>query len=983
MHIRIVDRFPLVFWAITLLFFVYSGYHLWQPASLEVNPQFIHFIHGTVLLIALSLLPRQGVDLSVRLFWFCCTVALGIWIAVKAILIVGLVTDWEISQYTADFGYFAFFLVFLLSLQFYNAAEHQTNRSLFQQIGAVFFVAVLFIYLVIVPAQLDSTEFRNHSSPFLFFILMDAYLILAFVYQAYREKSRAWRLRFNYLALSFAAFLVLDSVEFLAKLGIWQIPYQKLWELAWFIPYFGFALAFNPSITDTIVKKVALYRYWPTSTAICLLLLPAIHIIGYSSGVFDEASQTLREFILLLWCSVFLFSTVKFVPRKRTSGTSVEVVEIQDEPENLQADAEHIPFAYFKLDSVGRVLINNTKAEQLVGYASEQMQGKFFVALLDKDEPLEQLLRLTEGNFIKSGLVTDRTHEAVLNHADGQKLVCHLAFTELPDNSISVNVVDVSSLKESEAHVIALKEKFLANITHEFRTPLTIIQGAIEAGLALGTTEVIRNRFVAAKNNTARVLKLVDQLLVLSKVTSAPKLELQVQPVSEIVSATCQQFAPLCQSKNIQFEFNVISGKYAKIHEDSLQQILSNLLSNAYKYSEHDGAIKLSMSQNENMILLSIKDTGCGMDEVEQQQLFNRFQRAGSAQKSKVFGVGIGLSLVSELVQSHDWHMSVNSAPEQGSEFIIQIPNETETSEVSTDSLTIDFDVPEKAAQVSPSIVAPDAESTQNLAAATRLLLIEDNLDMQDYLHFLLSPHFSVEIVGTGLDGVTTATSEVPDIIICDLMLPDITGYEVIESIKANPVSSHIPILMLTAKTDIESKIEGLSRQADDFLTKPFNSQELNLRLNNLLKIRDDVQKYLKGTFKQKTVEDARKAALPDEVSEQAITPHADFVEKLQKATESHYATEQFNLSQLASLLAMSERQLQRKLNAALGMSPGEYLREFRLIKSKLFLQQNIAVGQVSERVGFSSQAYFTKCFKEAFGITPSEFQKQTSERAD
>lgn len=983
MHSRIVDRLPVVFWAITLIFFLYAGYHLWQPLSYELNPQFIHFVQGAVLLISLSLLPRQGVDLSVRLFWFCCTVALGIWIAVKAILIIGLITEWDISQYTADFGYFAFFLVFLLSLQFYNAAEHQTNRSLFQQIGAVFFVAVLFIYLVIVPAQLDSNEFKNHSSPFLFFILMDAYLILAFVYQAYREKSRAWRLRFNYLALSFAAFLVLDSIEFLAKLGVWQIHYQKVWELAWFVPYFGFAFAFNPSITDTIVKKVALYRYWPTSTAICLLLLPAIHIIGYSSGIFDQASQTLREVILLLWCAVFLFSTVKFVPRKRTAGIAADVAPVQDEPESMQSEVEHIPFAFFKLDSVGRVLVNNMKAEQLVGYASEQMEGKFFAALLDKDEPLEQLLRLTEGNFIKSGLVTDRTHEAVLNHADGQKLVCHLAFTELSDNSISVNVVDVSSLKESEAQVIALKEKFLANITHEFRTPLTIIQGAIEAGLSLGTEESIRNRFVAAKNNTSRVLKLVDQLLVLSKVTSAPKLELQVQPVSEIVSATCQQFAPLCQSKNIQFEFNVISGKYAKIHEDSLQQILSNLLSNAYKYSEHDGSIKLSMSQNENMILLSVKDTGCGMDEVEQQQLFNRFQRAGSAQKSKVFGVGIGLSLVSELVQSHDWHMTVNSAPTQGSEFIIQIPNETDTSKVTTDPLTIDFDVPENSTQQSPSITPSKADDVSTEPMATRLLLIEDNLDMQDYLHFLLSPHFAVEIVGTGIDGVNAATKEVPDIIICDLMLPDITGYEVIETIKANPVSSHIPILMLTAKTDIESKIEGLSRQADDYLTKPFNSQELSLRLNNLLKIRNDVQKYLKGTFQQKNVEDARKAALPDEVSEQATTPHADFVEKLQKATESHYATEQFNLSQLASLLAMSERQLQRKLNAALGMSPGEYLREFRLIKSKIYLQQNIAVGQVSERVGFSSQAYFTKCFKEAFGITPSDFQRQASERAD
>ena len=247
---------------------------------------------------------------------------------------------------------------------------------------------------------------------------------------------------------------------------------------------------------------------------------------------------------------------------------------------------------------------------------------------------------------------------------------------------------------------------------------------------------------------------------------------------------------------------------------------------------------------------------------------------------------------------------------------------------------------------------------------------------MQDYLRYLLAPLYQTEIIGRGQAGVDYAEKEIPDMIICDLMLPDISGYEVLDALKQNPLTRHIPTLMLTAKTDIQSKLSGLENRADDYLTKPFHHKELQLRLQNLLGIREKMQSLLRQQISQDALEKAKSQAMPAQTLPENINPHQDFLNRLQTLAQTHFADTEFSLSILASSMAMSERQLQRKLKAALNMTPGEYIRQYRLIKSKPLLQQGLSVAQVSESVGFSDPAYFARCFKQEMGASPSEYQR-------
>ncbi len=986
MHDSNMGRLPWVLLAALAVFIGFAGYYLFpsDQTSIVQHPQVGHALLGGVLLVHLLRIPKAQQTLAVQQFWFCCRSAFFIWVFTKIAIVLSASQLWPIAQYFADFGYFAFYLVTLLSLRFYSASKSDARENIKQYMD-VFFISVLFVYLVVVPAQQGSNEFANHSSAFLFYIILDAYLALQFYKQAVRDTDLAWRRRFNTLALTFLLFFCLDSFEFLLKMQVFSLDAAHIWELVWFLPYFTFAWAFRFPIPSAKAEAAALPLPNVTPALLPIMLLPLLHVVGFSAGLFAAASQPVRAVIVVIWCFAF-WAADWYLRKHRVARPNKELlVSAHNEPIQPQvnsAEIDFFPFAFFQLDRLGHIVVCNQAAERLFGYNNSQLQHKFFSVLLDKDEPLEQLLRFTESSFSKSGLVTSKVHEAVFHDSSDNKLSCYLAFSTLPNNGLAVAVVDVSGLKASEAQAQALQEKFLANMTHEFRTPLTIILGALEQSLGQMVEPGLKTQLLSAQKNGHYILKLVDQLLVLSKITSAPKLEKITQSVSDTIIATCEPFAALCLQKDIRFRYNATNNLYADIHEDSLQQILSNLLSNAYKYTGNQGEIELSACVANEQIEIRIRDSGCGMTGAESEQLFARYRRSEGAKRGAAFGVGIGLSLVSELVQAHGWDIRVESTPGKGSEFIITMPVATSAPSDQAFAKAVSFDA--EAVQV-PGQSSSQALAAQDSSAASnedmqRLLIIEDNLDMQSYLQHLLAAEYNVEIVGTGNDGIAAAKASVPDIIICDLMLPDITGFDVVDRVKSDMVTSHIPILMLTAKNDQQSKLTGLSKKVDDYLTKPFNHQELSIRLNNLLQLRKDLQVHLQAKITQERQNQLREGALPEQqASEQAATNQleAQFVEKIQVLTDKYYTDENFSLSQFASQMAMSERQLQRKLNAAMGMSPNEFLRAYRLQKAQSLLKQSIPVGIVAERVGFSSQAYFTKCFKEAYACTPTDYSKR------
>jgi len=246
------------------------------------------------------------------------------------------------------------------------------------------------------------------------------------------------------------------------------------------------------------------------------------------------------------------------------------------------------------------------------------------------------------------------------------------------------------------------------------------------------------------------------------------------------------------------------------------------------------------------------------------------------------------------------------------------------------------------------------------------LLIVEDNLQMQEYMVSLLSESYFCQVAGDGVEGLAIALESMPDLVLCDVMLPRMDGFEVSKAIKLNEITSHIPIVMLTGRGDHDSRIKGLKEHVDDYLTKPFDDEELSLRIENLLSARDAVRRrYSRQLFDGEFVD--------EDLDER----EQKFLDKLQAVLEQNFADSELRIDQLSSAMAMSDRQLQRKLKALVDHSPAEYLRNFRLTVATQKLKSGTQVGIVAEEVGFSSQAYFASCFKAHYGATPSEFQQR------
>ncbi|MCC2607967.1 ATP-binding protein [Planctobacterium marinum] len=946
-----------------------------------------HVLYSLIILIFISVIPKEELDLKEKLFWFCFSFAMFLWLLTKISLLILMsarLSDW--IYLLADYGYFAFFLVACFAQVFFSNQDHpgvnkHPQHGTLTQIVSLCLMGGLFVYLVVIPSQSAHTEFNQHYSSFLFYILMDLYLFTLYAISAKSASEALWRQRFTWISLSFGLLLLLDLTELSIKAGILPMQIEGTFSLLWYLPYVALAFAFQPNThIYTLVKSPKTLPTWlPDHTLVGLVLLPIVHAAGYGSGVFAEDLKPLREYILVCW--VVIFAAFIYLRQWFTQNQKQDITpELFNKSTGIEKPniTQNLPFPSFVLDKLGKIEFCNRAAAEKFNYSESALIGTFFSGLLAKDEPLETMLRFSESAFTESKLVTQGMREAFFRDQQGKQLTCYVAFAELEEGGYVASLVDVSRLHEAEQQALSIKDKFLANITHEFRTPLTIIQGALDEGIEHCTDDTLTTRLNAARTNAIRILKMVEQLLNLSKITSAPKLDKVAQPASQIINDTCQQFAQLCQNKNISFSYKVTPGAWINVHDDALQQILYNLLSNAYKYSVHDSQIEVSAQVQSDVLFLTISDTGCGMTEEEQARLFERFQRADSARRSDTFGVGIGLSLVSELVTLHDWHIAVDSTLNEGTTFTIKIPCSSPEQSSAEQVKVIDFNVEEADVEKVTGRRAPK-DATQAHAPDNKLLIIEDNPDMQEYLRHLMADLYQTDIITNGKPGIEQAIIDIPDVIICDLMLPDISGFEVVKQLKAHPVTQHIPILMLTAKSDTQSKLQGLEHQADDYLTKPFHHKELQLRVGNLLQNRARQQQQLREQLQHETLNRAKSHVLPSEVPAQEVLPHQQFLDKLQGISEKYYQDESFAPSQLASELALSERQLQRKLKAALNMTPGEYLREYRLLKSRELLAQGMPIGRVAEEVGFANQNYFTRCFKQQCGQTPSEYQKSVN----
>lgn len=530
----------------------------------------------------------------------------------------------------------------------------------------------------------------------------------------------------------------------------------------------------------------------------------------------------------------------------------------------------------------------------------------------------------------------------------------------------------------------AAKERVFANISHEFRIPLTLILGPADVIKKQAKQEIVANNVELIERNAHRLLGMVDQLLQLAKLKEHHNEKATQQHVKTICHSTVSMLTPLATDKSIKLQVSICVEDNAWLMGPTgvLETILNNLLSNAFKFTHAGGKVVLEVKQHNQQLLLHIKDNGCGIPTEELDNIFERFTRVENS-TANTPGSGIGLALVKELVNSVNGDITVESTLGEGTKFMLKLPILVQPHEASLSHRENESIVP--VTRQSPSLcdytstyLEPDNVDDFNINNDKLLiLLVDDNPDIRKFLKDSLLDEYHIVEAKDGKQGLERALKYSPDLIISDIMMPEMNGFELLSQIRENMAICHIPIILLTAKGDDESKLKGLSDLADDYITKPFNPEQLHVRIKSLLGLREIIRKKLdkqfsasKGKNSKATNEGSKK------VGPSLTEKDHQFIEKLQSLYQQLHTDSTLNLSMVADKLTMSERQLQRKLKVLLGATFSESLRDHRLTQAKHLLMQGEQVAVIADKVGFNSSSYFVRCFKAKYEVTPNEFRK-------
>lgn len=517
----------------------------------------------------------------------------------------------------------------------------------------------------------------------------------------------------------------------------------------------------------------------------------------------------------------------------------------------------------------------------------------------------------------------------------------------------------------------ARKSHMYANITHEFRTPLTVIEGmSQQLGTDPKAPELIRR-------NTSNLLHLVNQMLDLSKLESgAMPLNIVQYDILRLIRYVADSFKTLATSRGIKFHFLTDeSSLVMDFDPEKIRQIISNLLSNAIKFTPQGGEVYLQIdairasgsvqtdsTTTPDRLMIKVRDTGIGIPKDKIPHIFERFYQVDPGSTRIGEGTGIGLTLVSELIHLMGGEISVASQPGQGTSFTVLLP-------IQRSAMQVD-ELPFKDKDHLHLHVDPDDNQSMSVNPETHdgsliALIVEDNLDVVHYITACLRGHFTLIIARNGQEGIDLATEHVPDIIVSDVMMPVMDGFEMCDMLKHDLRTSHIPILLLTARADVESRITGLRKGADAYLAKPFDRNELTALLDNLIENR----RKLHSRYAQLTPE---AVVIPEEVMED------EFIGRFRSFVESNLDDEDLDVNVLCRALAISRAQLHRKIKALTGQSTSALVRSIRLMKAKeLLLRPDLNITQVAYEVGFRYPEYFTRAFGEEFGMSPSQWLEQ------
>ena len=545
---------------------------------------------------------------------------------------------------------------------------------------------------------------------------------------------------------------------------------------------------------------------------------------------------------------------------------------------------------------------------------------------------------------------------------------------------------DIHRQKEQLQEMDTIKSRFFTNISHEFRTPLTLVMGQIESFLTAPDTDKLK----MAHRNAAQLQRLINQLLDLSKLEGGKMtLRASCQNIVPLLRHLTSTFESMAEQKNIALRFESTSSSIRVYYEqDKVEKILYNLLSNALKFTPTGGQVlvkaatamrgstQVGTSEEKGELKISVRDSGVGIPADRLPHIFDRFFQVDSSHTREFEGTGIGLALTKELVQLHGGGIAVESTEGFGTTFTVTLP--LDKAHLPAEQIVDVAEVSTGFGNLS-GLAADESFSSGEVPASDNpepmddkkdmILIVEDNADMRTYIRQGLERAYHILEAANGEEGFTQAQEHVPDLIITDVMMPQVDGYEFTRKIRQETVTAHIPIIMLTAKAAEEDKLAGLEQGVDAYLTKPFNKEELLIRVRKLIEMRQKLRQQTGGQI----------ILQPGEIA--ATSLDQQFLQQIQQTIEDNINNEAFGVDKLALEVGVSQRQLQRKLKALTDHSPQQCIRTMRLGRAKQLLEQGAGtVTQIAFQVGYGDLTAFSKAFHAEFGQAPSVvLQKKSS----
>ena len=569
----------------------------------------------------------------------------------------------------------------------------------------------------------------------------------------------------------------------------------------------------------------------------------------------------------------------------------------------------------------------------------------------------------------------DDIHENYLQEKKYKTLISITSFFIVLLGAIAIALLYYSlqmrKKKQISMHQLEqIRSSFFTNITHEFRTPLTVVIGLgerLKAGEMSGKEDIqTAGKMIVRQGNG--LLELINQLLEISKVKSTiGTSEYRNGDIVGYIHTVVESSRELTKQKQIELVYKPSQAQIVMdFIPDYIHKIMRNLLSNAIKYTPEFGRIYITTEVKEDKLQLKVADSGKGIPFKDIPHIFDSFYQGGNSKG--LVGTGVGLALIRQLAEAMDGNISVRSAEGQGSIFIINLPlkhgkeewEKIENEEIKPGGEPI---IPEE-----PEVIPVDSECKDD--SCPTVLIIEDNTDISFYISSVLKGKHSLYYAQNGKEGLQKALGVMPDIIITDLMMPEMNGLDLCREIRNSEILNHIPIIVITAKCTEQDKIEGLKAGADAYLYKPFNADELNVTINSLLERRKRLQEKYSSNPTNANTQDA------------VSNVDREFITKIVDVVYARMQDGSFDINAVASVMYMSPRQLNRKILAITGENASKYIMQIRMTKAKKLLEndKNYTISEIAIRCGFEENSNFTRAFKSAFNMTPSQYRKMPAQ---